>query len=474
MERLLIANRGEIAVRIIRAARDLGIETVAVASDADTDAAHARLADTVVHIGPAPATKSYLLPDAIVAAARESGADAVHPGYGFLSERAAFAASVAAAGLAFVGPDAAVIEQMGDKVRARQVATAAGVPVVPGTADGVADVEAAIAAAREVGYPVMLKAAAGGGGRGIRVVADTAELTTAFPQASREAAAAFGDGRMYLERFVRSARHVEVQVLGDGTDAIHLFERECSLQRRRQKVVEEAPSPGIEERTRREMTAAAVRLCRQVGYRSAGTCEFLVDDDTGEFFFIEMNTRIQVEHPITELITGVDLVARQLRIAADEPLGIRQDEVSARGHAIEFRVCAEDPDNNFMPAPGRIGRVELPAGPWVRTDTWLTAGGQVPPFYDSLLAKVIVWAEDRPTALARSRRALAELVVEGVPTTTGLLVELLDQPWFAAGHFDTGTLERWLAERGHGNGPEGGPARRGTRRSSAAAARRNT
>ncbi|WP_028926868.1 acetyl-CoA carboxylase biotin carboxylase subunit [Pseudonocardia acaciae] len=447
MKRLLVANRGEIAVRIIRAARDLGIETVAVASDADAGAAHARLADAVVNIGPAPVAKSYLVADAIVAAARESGADAVHPGYGLLSERAGFAAAVTDAGLTFVGPDAAVIERMGDKVRARRVASEAGVPTVPGTEDGVDDVAAAVAAASEVGYPVMLKAAAGGGGRGIRVVSDSGELAGAFGQASREAASAFGDGRMYLERFVRGARHVEVQVLGDGSDAIHVFERECSLQRRRQKVVEEAPSPGISSRTREEMTAAAVRLCRHVGYRGAGTCEFLVDEESGEYFFIEMNTRIQVEHPVTEMVTGLDLVAAQLRLASRAPLPRRED-VTARGHAVEFRVCAEDPDRGFLPAPGRLDAVELPGGPWVRTDTWVAEGGQVTPFYDSLLAKVVVWGPDRPTALARSRRALGELVIEGVPTTTAFLLELLDQPWFVEGTFDTGTLERWLSEGG--------------------------
>ncbi|WP_406629895.1 acetyl-CoA carboxylase biotin carboxylase subunit [Amycolatopsis sp. WGS_07] len=447
MKRLLIANRGEIAVRIIRAANDLGIETVAVVSEADRNAAHALLADQVVPIGPAPATKSYLVADAILAAAKESGADAVHPGYGFLSERASFAAAVADAGLTFVGPEASVIEQMGDKVRARQVAQAAGVPTVPGTPGGVSDVAEAVAAAGEIGYPIMLKAAAGGGGRGIRVVADEAELKVAFPQASGEAASAFGDGQMYLERFVRAARHVEVQVLGDGSETVHVFERECSLQRRRQKVVEEAPSPGIDERIRAEMTAAAVRLCKEVGYRSAGTCEFLVDDDTGEFFFIEMNTRIQVEHPVTELITGIDLVAEQLRIAAGEPLRFQQSDVAKRGHAVEFRVCAEDPERNFLPGPGKIGDVRLPGGPWVRTDTWLAPGSQVPPFYDSLVAKVIVWGDDRPTALRRAKRALSELVVEGVPTTTTLLVELLGQQWFADGAFTTGTLEEWLARR---------------------------
>ncbi|MBB1159969.1 MULTISPECIES: acetyl-CoA carboxylase biotin carboxylase subunit [Amycolatopsis] len=447
MKRLLIANRGEIAVRIIRAANDLGIETVAVVSEADRNAAHALLADQVVPIGPAPATKSYLVADAILAAAKETGADAVHPGYGFLSERASFAAAVADAGLTFVGPEASVIEQMGDKVRARQVAQAAGVPTVPGTPGGVSDVAEAVAAASEIGYPIMLKAAAGGGGRGIRVVANEAELKVAFPQASGEAASAFGDGQMYLERFVRAARHVEVQVLGDGSETVHVFERECSLQRRRQKVVEEAPSPGIDERIRTGMTSAAVRLCKEVGYRSAGTCEFLVDDDTGEFFFIEMNTRIQVEHPVTELITGIDLVAEQLRIAAGEPLRFRQSDVTKRGHAVEFRVCAEDPERNFLPGPGKIGDVRLPGGPWVRTDTWLAPGSQVPPFYDSLVAKVIVWGDDRTTALRRAKRALSELVVEGVPTTTTLLIELLGQQWFADGAFTTGTLEEWLTQR---------------------------
>ncbi|MGE3254820.1 acetyl-CoA carboxylase biotin carboxylase subunit [Pseudonocardia sp.] len=447
MKRLLVANRGEIAVRIIRAARDLGIETVAVHSAADADAAHVRLADAAVGIGPAPAARSYLLPDVIVDAARDAGADAVHPGYGFLSERASFAAAVTDAGLTFVGPDAEVIDRMGDKVRARRTAAAAGVPTVPGTQDGVADVSAAVAAAAEIGYPVMLKAAAGGGGRGIRVVADETELLAVLPTASGEAASAFGDGRMYLERFVRRARHVEVQVLGDGTDAVHLHERECSLQRRRQKVVEEATAPGLDATVRAAMTAAAVRLCHHVGYRNAGTCEFLVDDETGEFFFIEMNTRVQVEHPTTELVTGIDVVAEQLRIAAGEPLRFAQSDIAARGHAVEFRICAEDPDRGFLPTPGAVGRVALPAGPWVRCDTWLEPDTRVSPYYDSLLAKVVVWGEDRAGALRRARRALREFAVEGVATTAGLMTELLDEPWFAAGEFHTGTVEEWLARR---------------------------
>ncbi len=444
MRRLLVANRGEIALRIVRAARDLGIESVAVHSEADVDAPHVRLADAAVAIGPPQATRSYLLVDALIDAARESGADAVHPGYGFLSERASFAAAVAGAGLTFVGPDAAVIERMGDKVAAREVARAAGVPTVPGTAGGVEDVDAAVAAAADIGYPVMLKAAAGGGGRGIRVVDDEEALRRGFAAASREAATAFGDGRMYLERFVRRARHVEVQVLGDGERVVHLFERECSLQRRRQKVVEEATAPGIGDAVRAAMTEAAVRLAAECGYRSAGTVEFLVDDESGEFFFIEMNTRIQVEHPTTELVTGVDLVAEQLRIAAGEPLRLAQDDVTARGHAIEFRICAEDPDKGFLPQPGKVGRVHLPAGPWVRSDTWLEPDSTVSPFYDSLLAKVIVWGADRAEAIARSRRALHELEVDGVATTTSMHRALLDEPWFAAGEFHTSTLEGWL------------------------------
>ncbi|HYH49173.1 MAG TPA: acetyl-CoA carboxylase biotin carboxylase subunit [Acidimicrobiia bacterium] len=445
MKRLLIANRGEIALRIIRAARDLGIETVAVHSEADTNAAHVRLADAAVAIGPSPVGKSYLRVDAIVEAAVAAGADAVHPGYGFLSERAAFARACEAAGLTFVGPDADAIDSMGDKVAARVAAIAAGVPTVPGSEAPVADADEAARLAGDLGYPVMLKAAGGGGGRGIRVVADETELRREFPLASGEAGAAFGDPRIYLERFVRHARHVEVQVLGDGRDAIHLFERECSLQRRRQKVVEEALSPGVSPATRSAMTDAAVALARSVGYRSAGTVEFLVDDDSGEFFFIEMNTRIQVEHPITEWLCGVDLVAEQLRIAAGEPLRFTQADIDPRGAAIEFRVTAEDPGNNFFPSPGRIESLHLPAGPWVRVDTWLEPGGEVTPFYDALLAKVIVWGADRAEAIARSRRVLDEFIVEGIKTTVPLLSALAAEDWFAAGRFHTATLEEWLA-----------------------------
>ncbi|HKY78104.1 MAG TPA: acetyl-CoA carboxylase biotin carboxylase subunit [Acidimicrobiia bacterium] len=444
MKRLLIANRGEIALRVLRAAQDLGIETVAVFSEADAGAAHVRLADKCVPIGKSPVGKSYLRSDAIVEAAVEAGADAVHPGYGLLSERADFARAVEAAGLTFVGPDADAIDKMGDKVAARVAADKAGVPTVPGSDGAVGSVDEAASIADSIGYPVMIKAAGGGGGRGIRVVRDEAALRKEFPMASGEAGKAFGDPRMYLERFVERARHVEVQVLGDGNDVVHFFERECSLQRRRQKVVEEALSPGISSETRAAMTTAAVDLAKAVGYRSAGTVEFLVDDQTDEVFFMEMNTRIQVEHPITEWICGVDLVAEQLRIASGVGLRLAQDEIDPRGTAIEFRLTAEDPGNDFFPCPGPVEQVNMPSGPWVRVDTWLEGGGEVTPFYDSLLAKVIVWGADRAEAIARSRRALGEIVVEGVKTTVPLLSAILAEEWFTTADFHTGTLEQWL------------------------------
>jgi acetyl-CoA carboxylase biotin carboxylase subunit len=446
MRRVLVANRGEIAVRIIRAARDLGLEAVAVHSDADTEAPHVRMADEAVRIGPPPAGKSYLDIPAIVEAARSSGAEGVHPGYGFLSEREAFAAAVEDAGLRFIGPKPEHIALMGDKARAREAAQDAGVPTIPGSDGAVADADEAAAVAEDVGYPVALKAAGGGGGRGIRIVHDADALHANYKTAAGEAASAFDDARVYVERFVTPARHVEVQVLGDGEHAIHLYERECSLQRRRQKVVEETPAPGLPDAVRDGLHAAAVALCDAIGYRSAGTVEFLVDADSGEFFFIEMNTRIQVEHPVTELVTGVDLVAEQLRIAAGEALRLRQEDVAPRGCALELRINAEDPAQQFMPSPGPLERVVLPAGPWVRVDTWMEPGGEVAPFYDSLLGKLIVWADDRDTALARARRALAELEVEGVKTTAPLLATLLDEGWFADGTFDTGTLERWLED----------------------------
>jgi acetyl-CoA carboxylase biotin carboxylase subunit len=422
--KVLVANRGEIAVRIIRACRDVGFESVAVYTDADAGAPWVRLADSAVALG---APKAYLNAEAILAAAE--GCDAVHPGYGFHAESASFARACEDAGLRFVGPKPEHIELMGDKAAARAAAASAGVPVVPGSDGAVADVEAAVAAASE--YPVAVKAAAGGGGRGIRIAADEASLRKAFAAAAREAGGAFGDERLYVERFVEHARHIEVQVFGD----VALGERECSLQRRRQKVVEEAPAPTYDATA---LCQSAAALAGSIGYRGAGTLEFLVDDATGEFFFIEMNTRIQVEHPVTELVWGVDLVAAQL--LGELPAGL-----TPRGCALELRLNAEDPAKKFLPSPGVVSDVRWPAGPWVRVDTWLERGVEVPPFYDSLLAKLIVWGPDRATCLARARRALGELRLEGVQTTAPMLARLLDEDWFVRGDFHTTTLEAWLS-----------------------------
>ncbi|NMO92406.1 acetyl-CoA carboxylase biotin carboxylase subunit [Actinomycetospora sp. TBRC 11914] len=439
MSSVLVANRGEIALRVIRACRELGLRSVAVYSDADAGAAHVRHADDAVHVGKSSAAKSYLDPDALLAAARSAGVDAVHPGYGFLSERASFARAVVDAGLVWVGPPAEVIERMGDKAAARAVAARAGVPVVPGS-DELADDEAAVAAADGIGYPVLVKAAAGGGGRGIRPAGSDEELRRVVAEARREAASAFGSDVVYLERALAHPKHVEVQVLADAHGGVvHCFERDCSLQRRRQKVLEEAPAPRLDPAVRRAMCEAAVALAREVGYVGAGTVEFLLDGT--EFFFIEMNTRIQVEHPVTELVTGLDLVALQLRVAAGEPLPVTQDDVTCRGAALEFRVNAEDPDDDFLPTPGEVTALDLPGGPGVRVDTAIAAGDVIPPFYDSLIGKLCVWAPDRDAALARGRRALAEYRVEGIPTTIPLHRRLLEDPAVVAGTYDITFLE---------------------------------
>jgi acetyl-CoA carboxylase biotin carboxylase subunit len=441
MNKVLVANRSEIARRVIRACRELDYATVAVYSDADRDALHVREADEAVGIGKPKARESYLNVERLIEAARETGADAIHPGYGFLSESARFAEACAEAGITFVGPPAGAIAAMGDKAAARRLAGKAGVPVVPG-GEASANGERV---AQEIGYPLLVKAAAGGGGRGIRTVRDGDELQGALAVAAREAEAAFGDPSLYIEKLVEDARHVEVQVLG-GSDGqvLHLFERECSLQRRRQKLVEEAPSPGLPARIREEMTAAAVRLAAAVGYTSAGTVEFLVDRDE-RFYFIEMNTRLQVEHGVTEMVTGVDLVRQQLLAAAGEPLELSQDDVRIDGSAIEFRINAEDPERDFHPSPGRIEVAELPGGPGVRVDTAIYAGYSVVPFYDSLIAKLMVWAPTREQALRRGRRALGELRIEGIATTVPLHLRLVDDDRVRAGDVHTGYLEELLA-----------------------------
>jgi acetyl-CoA carboxylase biotin carboxylase subunit len=444
---LFVANRGEIAVRIVRAAKEMGIRTVQAVSAADKDMLAARLADTVAEVGPPHATKSYLNKEAVIAAAVASGADALHPGYGFLSENADFAAMVEAAGLVFVGPKPETIRAMGDKAMAREMAARAGVPTVPGSEGRLDGVSAAVKAAGEIGFPVMIKAAAGGGGRGIRIAATAADLEAQIPQASAEALAAFGDGGLYLERFVPLARHVEVQILGDGARAIHLYERECSLQRRRQKVWEEAPAACLTPELRERLCASAVRLAEGVGYRGAGTLEYLYDEGSGEFFFIEMNTRIQVEHPVTEMITGIDLVKTMLSIAGGAPLPYRQSDISMRGHAVEVRINAEDPAKGFLPGPGRVSGLGVPTGEGIRFDTLLYEGYAVPPFYDSLLGKLIAWGETRAAAIDRLRTALADLRIEGLPTTRALHLALADVADVRAGAVHTRWLEGWLASR---------------------------
>jgi len=446
LKKLLIANRGEIAVRVIRAAQDLGIATVAVYSAADADALHVQLADEAVNIGPPAAKKSYLNMDALLAAARDTGCDSIHPGYGFLAENAEFSDAVSAAGLVFVGPSGNAIRLMGDKVSARAAAAAAGVPVVPGSVGRVDSLEAARDVLAETGFPVMIKAAAGGGGRGIRIANSLAEFEQAYPQAQAEALAAFGDGGLYMEKVIGRARHIEVQVLADGHDAIHCYERECSLQRRRQKVWEEAPSRALSEPLREELCASAVALARAVSYSGAGTVEYLYDDAADRFYFIEMNTRIQVEHPVTEAITGIDLVAEMLRIAGGEPLRLKQADISVKGHAIEVRINAEDPAKDFAPFPGKVGDLRIPGGPGVRFDSMLYNGYQVPPFYDSLLAKLIVHGETREAAIARLVRALGELQIEGMKTTKPLFLALAADPSVQAGDVHTRWLEGWLIE----------------------------
>jgi acetyl-CoA carboxylase, biotin carboxylase subunit len=438
-ERVLVANRGEIAVRVIRALHELGIEAVAVYSTVDRDALHVELADQAVCIGPPAAAESYLLISNVVAAAETTGCQAVHPGYGFLAENAEFVRACEDNDLVFIGPSAAVVEQMGDKVRAKDALRAAGVPLVPGS-DGTSGIAELRRAAAEAGFPVLLKAAAGGGGKGMRLCASEDELEDAFGAASAEAEAAFGDGALYVEKLVSPARHVEIQVLCDsGGGVLTLGERECSIQRRHQKLVEESPSTALDPETREAMESTVERACAVIGYRNAGTFEFLVGPD-GAFYFIEVNCRLQVEHPVSELVTGIDIVKEQVRIAADEQLDAT-GRSPRRGHAIEIRINAEDPARGFLPAPGTVTRFVPPLGPGVRVDTAVGPGSEIPPHYDSLIAKVIVWDETRPAAIARAERALRELVVDGIPTTRELALDVLGSPEFRRGEYSTSTLK---------------------------------
>lgn len=439
--KVLIANRGEIAVRVIQACRDLGIISVAVYSEADKEALHTQIADEAVCIGPAPAKDSYLNISNIISAALGAGAQAVHPGFGFLSENAEFADACAQNGLVFIGPSAATIRSMGDKATARKMAIEAEVPLALGSDGIITALDDAYNWADKIGYPVMLKASSGGGGKGIRVVKTREELKDAFDSASSEAQANFGDNRLYMERYVENPRHIEVQILGDMTgNIVHLFERECSIQRRHQKLIEESPSSFVDEELRQKMGQCAVRLAKRANYISAGTIEFLVDSDKN-FYFCEMNTRIQVEHPVTEQVTGIDLVVMQLKIAAGEPLGFTQEDLQLRGHAIECRINAEDPEMNFAPRPGTISAMHLPGGPGVRVDTAAYQGYTIPPYYDSMIGKLIAFGASREQATARMKRALVELLFDGIITNTDYQMMIINSEAFANGDFHTNSIE---------------------------------
>ena len=439
---ILIANRGEIALRIIRACKQARIESVAVYSDADADSLHVSQADRAVHVGPPLSYKSYLNQDNIINAAKAAGADAIHPGYGFLSENAKFAKRCADEGIVFIGPSAKTIARAGDKAAARKTCQDLGVPVIPGSDGAVASAEDAADLAEEMGYPIILKAAGGGGGRGMRIVREAKDLAQAFAMASGEAKSAFGNPHLYLEKYIESPRHIEIQILGDCQgNYVHLGERECSIQLRYQKLIEEAPSSFVDEALRRKLGETAVKIARAVNYVNAGTIEFLVDKDKN-FYFMEMNARVQVEHPITELVTGVDIVQAQIRIARGEALGFEQKDVVMRGWAMECRINASDPDENFMPSPGEIESVTFPEGPGIRLDTYIQDNCLVPPFYDSLIGKLIVFGKDREGAVARMRQALSQFKVTGIATTIPFYLKVVDHPDFKAGDIDTHFLER--------------------------------
>ncbi|MED1793973.1 acetyl-CoA carboxylase biotin carboxylase subunit [Brevibacillus nitrificans] len=442
-QKVLIANRGEIAVRVIRACRELGIRTVAVYSEADREALHVKMADEAYCIGPKASKDSYLNIANIMSVATKVGADAIHPGYGFLAENADFAEICAACNITFIGPDPDAIVNMGDKSTAKDTMKAAGVPTVPGTEGLIEDVADAIKTANEIGYPVMVKATAGGGGRGMRVAVDDEDLEKAIRQAQNEAKTAFGNPGVYLEKFVEGPRHVEIQVMADKHgNAVYLGERDCSIQRRHQKLIEEAPSPALSEELRKQMGEAAVAAAKAVSYHGAGTVEFLLDKH-GKFYFMEMNTRIQVEHPVTELVTGFDLIKEQLTVAAGQPLSFTQEDIVLDGWAIECRINAENPAKNFMPSPGRITEYLAPGGFGVRVDSAAYAGYSIPPYYDSMIAKLIVWGKDRNEAIERMKRALGEFVVEGITTTIPFHLKVLEHEVFVSGHFDTKFLETY-------------------------------
>jgi acetyl-CoA carboxylase biotin carboxylase subunit len=440
--KILVANRGEIAIRVMRACKELGIPTVAVHSEADVDALHVKFADEAVCIGPAQSAASYLNVKAILSACEITGAHTVHPGYGFLAENDAFADICAAHDIVFIGPTGEMMRLMGNKAQARKMMSKVGVPIIPGSKGVVANAEDADEAADQIGYPVMVKASAGGGGKGMRIAQDRHSIENAFRIASAEAQAAFGNGEIYLEKLIMEPRHIEFQLLGDNFgNVVHLGERDCSIQRRHQKLIEESPSPAVEPALRAKMGEAAVKGAKGIGYASAGTIEFLLDA-RGDFYFMEMNTRIQVEHPVTELVTGVDLVKEQIRIAAGEPLSVNQSAIAIRGHAIECRINAEDPDKDFAPRPGRVTDLYVPGGPGIRVDTHVYSGYFIPPYYDSMIAKLLAHGNTREEAIARMQRALEEFVVEGVTTTIPFHLKMMEDPDFRAGTFDTGTLER--------------------------------
>lgn len=442
INKVLIANRGEIAVRIIRACRELGIETVAVYSEADKESMHVYLADQAVCIGPAKSKDSYLNMENIISATVLTGAQAIHPGFGFLSENGKFARMCSECNITFIGPDAETIENAGNKAKAREIMVNAGVPVIPGVNGTVDTEEAVVAEAKKIGYPVMLKASAGGGGKGIRIVKDESEIIKAFRTAKAEAKAAFGDDTMYMEKFIEEPRHIEFQVLGDiHGNVVYLGERDCSMQRRNQKVLEEAPSPVMTEELRREMGETAVKAAKAVNYKNAGTIEFLVDKHNN-YYFMEMNTRIQVEHGITELVTGIDLVKEQIKIASGEELSIKQEDIKIQGHAIECRINAENPQKGFMPSPGKIEYFNVPGGPGVRLDTAVYQGYDIPPNYDSMIGKLMVYGKDRYEAINKMERALGEFIIDGVDTNIDFQYDLINNPKFIAGKYDTSFIEK--------------------------------